>query len=296
MKRLAFNTNLNVLAISETHLSPALKDHEIAIQGYQILRRDRIGRTGGGVVSYYKDSLDCISIEKYDNPDIEATWLEVKIRSQRLLVGCIYRPPDFDGFYDIFQPILERISVNRKNVIITGDFNSNMLDNSGNCKKFKDLLQLTGFNNIIKSPTRVTENSSTVIDLICTNNSTKIVSSGVIDICIADHKFIYSSFKLIKSRNPPPIIKDVKSYKGVKENPKPFQDDLKSVPWWICSIFEDVDDIAWVWENLFNNVVNCHVPTRRLKARQRSLPWMNSEIRKAMNNWFTSLQQNLGRL
>lgn len=43
MKRLAFNTNLNVLAISETHLSPALKDHEIAIQGYQILRRDRIG-------------------------------------------------------------------------------------------------------------------------------------------------------------------------------------------------------------------------------------------------------------
>ena len=106
VKLLAFNTNLDVLAISETHLSPALKDHEIAIQGYQILRRDRLGRTGGGVVIYYKDSLDCISIEKYDNPDIEATWLEVKIRSQRLLVGCIYRPPDFGGFYDIFRPIL----------------------------------------------------------------------------------------------------------------------------------------------------------------------------------------------
>ena len=127
--------------------------------------------------------------------------------------------------------------MNRNNVIITGDFNSNMLDSSGNGKKFKDLLQLDGFNNIIKSPSRVTENSSTVIDLICTNNPMKIISSGVIDICITDHKFIYSSFKLIKSRNPPPIIKDVKSYKGVKENPKPFQDDLKSVPWWICSIF-----------------------------------------------------------
>ena len=50
VKLLAFNTNLDVLAISETHLSPALKEHEIAIQGYQILRRDRIGRTGGGVV------------------------------------------------------------------------------------------------------------------------------------------------------------------------------------------------------------------------------------------------------
>ena len=98
----------------------------------RVRRRDRIGRTGGGVVIYYKDSLDCISIDKYDNPDIEATWLEVKLRSKRLLVGCIYCPPDFGGFYDIFRPILERISVNRNNVIITGDFNSNMLDNSGN--------------------------------------------------------------------------------------------------------------------------------------------------------------------
>ena len=86
VKLLAFNTNLDVLAISETHLSSALKDHEIAIQGYQVLGRDRIGRTGGGVVIYYKDSLDCISIDKYDNPDIEATWLEVKIRSQNCYI------------------------------------------------------------------------------------------------------------------------------------------------------------------------------------------------------------------
>ena len=96
------------------------------------------------------------------------------MRSQRLLVGYIYRPPNFGGFYDIFRPILDRISVNRKNVIITGNFNSNMSDNSGNGKKFKDLLQLVGFNNIIKSPTRVTENSSTVIDSICTNNPTRL--------------------------------------------------------------------------------------------------------------------------
>ena len=146
----------------------------------------------------FKDSLDCISIAKYDNSDIEATWLELKVKSQRLLVGCIYRPPDSEGFYDKFLPILERISANRKNVIITGDFNSNMLDNSGNGKKFKDVLQLVNFKNVIKNPTRVTEHSSTIIDLICTNNMPKVNSAGVIDFCIADHKFIYISFKLAK--------------------------------------------------------------------------------------------------
>lgn len=87
----------------------------------------------------------------------------------------------------------------------------------------------------------------------------KIIFLGVIDICIVDYKFIYLLFKFIKLCNLFLIIKDVKSYKGVKENLKFFQDDLKSVFWWICFIFEDVDDIVWVWENLFNDVVNCYV-------------------------------------
>ena len=170
VKFLLFHTGLDVLAVSETHLSPAVESYEIAIQGYQLQRKDHLGKIGGGVAVYFKDSLDCISIAKYDNCDIEATWLELKVKSQRLLVGCIYRPPDSEGFYDKFLPILERISANRKNVIITGDFNSNMLDNSGNGKKFKDVLQLVNFKNVIKNPTRVTEHSSTIIDLICINN------------------------------------------------------------------------------------------------------------------------------
>ena len=289
VKFLLFHTGLDVLAVSETHLSPAVESYEIAIQGYQLQRKDRLGKIGGGVAVYFKDSLDCISIAKYDNCDIEATWLELKVKSQRLLVGCIYRPPDSEGFYDKFLPILERISANRKNVIITGDFNSNMLDNSGNGKKFKDVLQLVNFKNVIKNPTRVTEHSSTIIDLICTNNMPKVNSAGVIDFCIADHKFIYISFKLAKSRNSPPVIKQVKNFKGVKEDPKSLQNDLETTPWWICSIFDEIDDVTWAWETMFKDVVDSHVTKRLVKIRRHSLPWMNSEIRKAMNKRYKLL-------
>ena len=76
-------------------MSPTVESYEIAIQGYQIQRRDRFGKTGGGVAVYFKDSLDCISIAKYDHCDVEATWLEVKVKSQRLLVGNIYRVKNF---------------------------------------------------------------------------------------------------------------------------------------------------------------------------------------------------------
>ena len=157
------------------------------------------------------------------------------------------------------------------------------MHNSGNGKKFRNLLQLANFKNVIKNPTRITEHSSTIIDLICTNNTPKVNSAGVIDFGITDHKFINISFKLVKSRNPPPVIKQVKNFKGVKENPKPLQTDLETTPWWICSIFDDVDDVAWAWETMFKDVIDSHIPKRLVKIKQHSLPWMNSEIRKVMN-------------
>ena len=96
---------------------------------------------GSPLAVYFKDSLGCISIAKWDHCGIEATWLEVSVKPQRLLVSCIYHPPDFEDFYDKYLPILVRISVNRKKVIITGDFNSNMQDNSWNGKKFRNILK-----------------------------------------------------------------------------------------------------------------------------------------------------------
>ena len=80
--------------------------------------------------------------------------------------------------------------------------NSHMLVNSGNGKKFKDILQAANFRNVIKKPTRIMKHSSTIIDLICTNNIIKVNNAGVIDFCIAYHNFIYISYRL-KSRNPP---------------------------------------------------------------------------------------------
>ena len=115
-------------------------------------------------------------------------------------------------------------------------------------------------------------------------------SAGEIDFCIPDHKFTYISFKLVKSCNPPPVIQQVKNLKGVKENPKPLQNDLETTPWWICSIFDDIDDVAWAWETMFKDVIDSHNPKCLVKIKQHSLPWMNSEIPKAMNKQYKLLK------
>ena len=59
VKFLLFHTGLDVLAVSETHLSPAVESYEIAIQGYQLQRKDRLGKIGGG---HWKN----FQISKYD--------------------------------------------------------------------------------------------------------------------------------------------------------------------------------------------------------------------------------------
>ena len=57
----------------------------------------------------------------------------------------------------------------------------------------------------------------------------------------------------------------VKNFKDVKENPEPSQCNLKNATWWICSIFDETDDVVWAWERLFKDVVDSHISSSQVK-------------------------------
>ena len=59
IKTLLQESNLSILAVSETHLSEAVEDTEISIDGYLIIRKDRKGKKNnwGGTLIYYKDHI-----------------------------------------------------------------------------------------------------------------------------------------------------------------------------------------------------------------------------------------------
>ena len=173
--------------------------------------------------------------------------------------------------------------------MIAGDFNSDQHAPNENGAKLIRILQSYNFHNIIKAPTRTSAHSNTLIDLILTINISKVSRSDVIDYCIANHKFIYVICKL-KIRNPKPFVKYVHNFKNVLKTPKVFKHDLESAPWLVCSTFEDVDDITWAWNCMYNEIANNHITLRKAKVRKHSLPWMNSEIRKEMNKRYKLLK------
>ncbi len=65
-----------------------------------------------------------------------------------------------------------------KEIIILGDFNADYLKPNDN-KEIKGIFQLFGFKQLIKTATRITKESSTLIDLIATNNPQSISKSNV---------------------------------------------------------------------------------------------------------------------
>ena len=228
------------------------------------------------------------------NPDkhmdsIESIWVEIVMKSQKLIFACIYRPPNQTDFMKHFTPILEKFS-HRSNILMMGDFNIDLSkEDLSVSTTFHRTLSKFALQNVIKDYTRITDKSMTLIDLAITSlNHSKILKSGSYACTISDHHLIYITLNLFLVR-PPPVIKSVKDYKNIDTDKINFE--LESAPWHIISIFDDVDDSLWVWEKLFTSIINENVKTRKAKIRNRSEPWMTSIIRKELNNRFRLFQK-----
>ena len=66
--------------------------------------------------------------------------------------------------------------------------------------------------------------------------------------------------------------------------------ELEQVPWSVCSVFDDVNDSLWAYNNLYQNVTKDYILERKVKVRHKSLRWINSEIRRLMNQRFAAFR------
>ena len=171
--------------------------------------------------------------------------LKVKVAKSWLTVMAIYRPPSIPTSQWKFElnRLFEVVTTFPNDVICVGDFNSNLLDpkDSGH---LKDLLGVYGLKNLIKLPTRIGKTSSTLLDLILTNNTRRIFSSGVVDAHISDHSLIYTILRTTAPRLRSRKIQ-LRSLKNFDQDL--FLRDLHNVPFYVMEVFDDIDDQQYVW-------------------------------------------------
>ena len=82
----------------------------------------------------------------------------------------------------------------------TQEIKNHFKDFSLKIKKNNEFCSIYGFKQLINCPTRITCNTSTLIDHILTNAQDNISQSGVINTAISDHNMIYCTRKTRKTK------------------------------------------------------------------------------------------------
>lgn len=124
-------------------------------------------------------------------------------------------PPDDKQFIKNIDSVLNTIH-HRKNILLMGDLNIDLAkENLPYTISLNKILNNFNLTNTIRSFTRVTKRSSTLIDHVITADCSKILKSNSSDdACISDHNLIYAVYKL-HTDSPPPKTLIVRDHKNV---------------------------------------------------------------------------------
>ena len=126
----------HIIGITESWANNDITNAELGLEGYVMFRKDRIGRRGGGVLLYIKDTIPAYEVQLQEEADCnEAIWCNLVTGHTTVIIGVVYRCPNItkQNNEKNHNAINE---VSKGDCIIVGDFNH------GNIKW--DKLQSTG--------------------------------------------------------------------------------------------------------------------------------------------------------
>ena len=203
-----------------------------------------IQKAGGGlcinIKNCYKASIATSSISDHN---FQQLWLKMQLKTcKSFLLGTVYRPPNTPiSFLENVTETLMNLSLlsPELDVILLGDLNCNLLGNYPDGQALIDLCSTLNLFQLVEKPTRATETSQTLIDVILTTNKLFIDTCDVMSSTISDHSLVYLTLKLKAQRTRTSYI-TTRSYKNF--DPDKFIEDLSHVPFHMVSFFEDLDD------------------------------------------------------
>ena len=113
----------HIIGITESWANNDITNAELGLEGYVMFRKDRIGRRGGGVLLYIKDTIPAYEVQLQEEADCnEAIWCNLVTGHTAVIIGVVYRCPNItkQNNENIHNAINE---VSKGDCIIMGDFN-----------------------------------------------------------------------------------------------------------------------------------------------------------------------------
>lgn len=276
--------HIDIISLSETHLSDS-EEAQVQLDGYTFINRPRKTGKGGGVGVYISSSVPFHRRLDLERDGIECIWIEILFpKSKGILIGFIYRPPSSSkhlcaDFENKLESMLSAVSSENKECILTGDINCNYLVSSDN-KELKAMLLSFGLKQLIKDPTRVTQDSKTLLDVIYTNRPQNVYSVKTIPAGLSDHDMIGCVRKLHNHKFQPRTI-TCRNYANY--DPISFCNDLRSNS--LTPVFKSscVNE-AWSFlKAILKKCIDKHAPAIKKRIKGKLCPWLTQKVKQEMN-------------
>ena len=267
-----------ILIATETHLTEDTEEVLYKIKGYDSLVCYSESRHTGGIVFYTKNDLCCIEMSRNV---VQGEWWMVAVKIIKegkclgSVVGC-YRSPSCskEKFLNELENWLDEIiEMTDGDFIMAGDFNIvwwKRRDRKG--LKLQSIMKGIGCKQIVETSTRVTVDSSTLIDLVFTD-SRELKCEVLSQYKMSDHDTI-----LIKGQE---VREERQIHMKGKINIEMMRETVKRK-------FQESEGRALLKDKyvMFRDIVldSIKLSTGKDKVvRYKPCPWLNTQVRQVMD-------------
>ena len=275
-------TEFDMLAFSETWLNASTEANDLLLESYSTpIRKDRLGDSHGGLLLYIKNGIYFKRRDDLEIRGIESLWIEISNKIKHVLFGIFYRPSNSncDYFSNIEDSIALALDTGISDIIITGDFNYNLL-NSVSSRKIDSLCTEFSLFQSINQSSHFTENSSSLIDILMVSNKDYLILSGVGDPFLNQqiryHCPIDGIFKFSNPKNKS-FQRHIWDY--AKGNYNPLRNNALLVDW--NSPYDpDIDIYSDKINSAILSIAYEAIPNRSITINHSDPPWITSCIKR----------------
>ena len=281
--------NPDVIGVTESWLTSEVLDSELALDGYDLFRKDRpVDREGGGVLLYVKKDLHAVQYESpVDFP--EQVWCYFSdANNTKCYIGVCYRTPTADIFgslnHNLLQDIINDLGSTKKHFMLMGDCNYRFLswpphednsDISREAGEFCECLDDNFFTQHVTTPTR----NDAILDLVITDEPDMIFD--LVDLGPfpgSDHNAL--SWKLEAKTSHESVYKQFLDYK--KADLHAIKRELQTVDWQKLFSNKSAEQSWLIFKEKIENLEQKYIPIRQQSSKRSKPIWMTHKALKAV--------------
>ena len=270
------------------------------LPGYKTFALGASCSSKGGLFCYVADSINACTRLTIDSSDIwEGIFIDLDFDTTSLILGNVYRPPrsnnnnqSIERFVTEFKPVLENISKANKNIVLSGDFNIDLLKLKEREKysEFFDIMLSMGFLPKITFPTRFAKKSASLIDQIFIKSRDFMLNqnskSGILHSSLSDH---YAAFTSLSFKQPSKAARWVTIHKQDDLSLMKFSEAIKESNLLTKinhDIFEDPNSTYEILQSTISSAKNEFLPSKRVrfnKYKHKKNKWITTAIIKSIH-------------